>query len=215
MSSRSNANNAHVIRRIKKEMADLNKNPLKYILVRYDEQNPHVCYFVIDSNLKPYTGGSYFGKMIFPYDYPFSKPNIQILTPNGKYETGVDLFLGYGKDNWSPTITIRTLLTVFYASFFWNVTEEQKGSIGSIGSKESKTDNVNNYLNLTNEQRADIGLDDVRRIPFQECVSPSCKYCTRGRLNTSNDEKQEYAKKSSEYNKQNLSEIYSLFMKIH
>lgn len=78
----------------------------------------------------PYEGGRYLGQLKFPPDYPFKPPSIQMLTPNGRFETGKDICLSnssFHPEQWSPMWGVGTILTGL-VSFF--VTDEvTSGSI--------------------------------------------------------------------------------------
>ena len=41
----------------------------------------------------PYEGGHYWGKLIFPKEYPLKPPSVMMLTPNGRFKTGRRLCL--------------------------------------------------------------------------------------------------------------------------
>ncbi len=83
-------------RRLTRELRALEKNPMI---------NPRVYTVPLESNLlewhyviegskdTPYEGGYYWGKLVFPPQYPLKPPSVIILTPNGRFTTGRRLCL--------------------------------------------------------------------------------------------------------------------------
>ena len=71
-------------------------------------------YFVIHS-LKDddYKGGVYLGKIIFPSEYPMKPPDIQFITPNGRFELKKKIclsFTSYHPETWSAAWTVQNML---------------------------------------------------------------------------------------------------------
>ncbi len=60
-----------------------------------------------------FEGGVYHGRILLPPDYPMKPPNIVVLTPNGRFETGKKICLsisGHHPETWQPSWSIRTAL---------------------------------------------------------------------------------------------------------
>lgn len=60
-----------------------------------------------------FEGGVYHGRILLPPEYPMKPPNIIILTPNGRFETGKKICLsisGHHPETWQPSWSIRTAL---------------------------------------------------------------------------------------------------------
>ena len=79
----------------------------------------------------PYAGGLYHGRVLLPSNYPFRPPDIVMLTPSGRFETGKKICLSissYHPNNWQPSWSIRTALTALSAFF----TTPAAGAIGSL-----------------------------------------------------------------------------------
>ena len=78
-----------------------------------------------------YAGGLYHGRVLLPSNYPFRPPDIVMLTPSGRFETGKKICLSissYHPNNWQPSWSIRTALTALSAFF----TTPAAGAIGSL-----------------------------------------------------------------------------------
>ena len=51
-----------------------------------DANNIYLWYYCLfGMNDCPYEGGYYFGKIIFPKEYPLKPPGIEMITPNGRF----------------------------------------------------------------------------------------------------------------------------------
>lgn len=60
-----------------------------------------------------FEGGLYHGRLTLPAGYPFAPPRIHFLTPNGRFQTGVDVCLSisaHHPEHWQPSWGIRTAL---------------------------------------------------------------------------------------------------------
>jgi ubiquitin-conjugating enzyme E2 J1 len=78
-----------------------------------------------------FEGGVYHGRLSLPAEYPYKPPRIQFLTPNGRFQTGVDICLSISShhpEHWQPSWGIRTALTAL-ASF---MPASPEGAIGSL-----------------------------------------------------------------------------------
>jgi ubiquitin-protein ligase len=61
----------------------------------------------------PFENGLYHGRILLPPDYPFKPPNIVLLTPSGRWETGKRICLSvsaHHPEEWQPAWGIRTIL---------------------------------------------------------------------------------------------------------
>ncbi|KAI8821352.1 UBC-like protein [Fimicolochytrium jonesii] len=103
------------LKRLTKEYAVLQKDPVPYIVAKPLENNILEWHYVIRGPPgSPYAGGEYHGKVLFPADYPFSPPDIKMLTPNGRFQTDYKLCLSmttYHRNTWNPAWSVATILT--------------------------------------------------------------------------------------------------------
>lgn len=75
------------VRRLKREMKALMREPIDGIDARPLEQNIRIWHYCIrGSSGTPYEGGYYHGTLEFPKDYPLRPPAIKILTPSGRFK---------------------------------------------------------------------------------------------------------------------------------
>jgi len=78
-----------------------------------------------------FDGGIYHGRIVLPPDYPMKPPNIIILTPNGRFETGKKICLsisGHHPESWQPSWSIRTALLAIIGF----MPTPSQGTIGSL-----------------------------------------------------------------------------------
>ncbi|KAJ9527483.1 hypothetical protein QJQ45_025787, partial [Haematococcus lacustris] len=65
-----------------------------------------------------FEGGIYHGRILLPAEYPFKPPGFMMLTPSGRFETGVKICLtisSYHPEQWQPSWSVRTALTALVA----------------------------------------------------------------------------------------------------
>jgi ubiquitin-conjugating enzyme E2 J2 len=54
-----------------------------------------------------YLGGWYHGMVIFPKEYPYKPPSIQMITPNGRFKCCTPLCLSmsdFHPESWNPLV---------------------------------------------------------------------------------------------------------------
>eukprot|EP00754_Rhynchopus_humris_P001291 Rhum_TRINITY_DN10779_c0_g10::Rhum_TRINITY_DN10779_c0_g10_i1::g.39717::m.39717/K06689/UBE2D, UBC4, UBC5; ubiquitin-conjugating enzyme E2 D len=102
------------LRRIKKEYADLQKEPLANTSAGPVSENDMFTWkaTIMGPEESPYQGGIFFLNIHFPPDYPFKPPRLQFTTklyhPNINSNGGICLDIL--KDQWSPALTISKVL---------------------------------------------------------------------------------------------------------
>lgn len=100
------------LKRIMGDIKKLDKEPLEFADAFPDEKNMLIWYFLLKGSGE-YNGGWYIGKILHNKDYPNKPPDIQFITPSGRYETGRNIclsFTAYHPEKWSPMWNIQTLL---------------------------------------------------------------------------------------------------------
>ena len=105
------------IKRLAKEYKSLLSDPIDNIEAHPDDSNMFMWYYLIRGTQEPYKGGYYYGKVIFPDEYPLKPPKILMLTPNGRFEINKELCLSisnYHPESWNPAWTIETILIGLY-----------------------------------------------------------------------------------------------------
>ena len=83
-------------RRLTRELRSIQSNPLvnPKVYTTPLESNILEWHYVIEGHdNSPYEGGYYWGKLIFPKEYPLKPPSVIMLTPNGRFQTGRRLCL--------------------------------------------------------------------------------------------------------------------------
>lgn len=122
------------IRRLKRDLDHLEKNPNPQLLVRPSGESMlewHFVFYRLPAET-PYGAGCYHGKITFPETYPMAPPALMMLTPNGRLQTNQRLCLSmtdFHPESWNPAWTVESLL-VGVISFL--VDDRDTRGIGSI-----------------------------------------------------------------------------------
>jgi len=101
------------LRRIQKELTDLNAQPIQGITVEPDESNilDWSCAIKAASD-SPYKGGTFKFKVVFPDNFPFKAPAVNFTTKI--YHPGINneghICIAILRDQWKPSITVSSIL---------------------------------------------------------------------------------------------------------
>lgn len=113
--------------RLRREYSTINNEKTPHIVARPTEKNMLVWHYVLHDlpSESPYCGGVYWGKLVFPKEYPLKPPSIYMLTPSGRFETNVRLCLSmsdFHPESWNPSWRIESIL-VGLVSFMLDTAE--------------------------------------------------------------------------------------------
>jgi len=126
-------------RRLTRELKAIQKSPLTNPRVYTTplERNILEWHYVIEgSKDTPYEGGFYWGKLVFPKEYPLKPPSVLMLTPNGRFRIGKRLCLSmsdFHPESWNPMWSVSTIITGLISFMV-----ETAPTLGSIESSESQ-----------------------------------------------------------------------------
>eukprot|EP01083_Nonionella_stella_P238229 834986_1 len=104
-------------RRLARELKAIQSNPMTdpNVYTTPLESNILEWHYVIEgSRDTDFEGGFYWGKLIFPKQYPLKPPSVMMLTPNGRFKTGRRLCLSmsdYHPESWNPMWSVSTIIT--------------------------------------------------------------------------------------------------------
>jgi len=102
------------LRRIQKELADLQKDPIPYCTAKpLCEGNIFEWEGILNGpNDSPYANGIFRLSIRFPPDYPFKCPKLQFITPiyHPNINKNGTICLDILKDQWTPALTISKVL---------------------------------------------------------------------------------------------------------
>ena len=76
-------------------------------------------------------GGIYHGRIILPPEYPFKPPSFIMVSPSGRFETGVKICLSMSShhpEHWQPSWSVRVALVALIAF----LPTSGQGAIGSL-----------------------------------------------------------------------------------
>ena len=114
-------------KRILGDIKFLNKHQSEFVDAYPDEQNMLIWYFLI-RGIDEYAGGWYIGKIIHDREYPLKAPDVQMLTPSGRYTININLCLSFTKfhpEQWSSLWNVRHLLDGLHSNMNDDKTSEQ------------------------------------------------------------------------------------------
>jgi ubiquitin-conjugating enzyme E2 J2 len=144
-------------KRLLADIKVLEKDPPEFMDAIPDEKNMLVWYFLLRGT-DEYQGGWYLGKILHDKEYPLKPPDVQMMTPSGRYEININICLSFTRfhpDQWSAMWNIRSLLDGMYSNMNNDHKEEQ--GIGYIKNtpevrakyaKESIDYNLTHYQNI-------------------------------------------------------------------
>ncbi|KAI0695430.1 ubiquitin-conjugating enzyme [Cerioporus squamosus] len=102
------------LRRIQKELKDINNNPLDGLTVEPLEDNlfQWKCAIKAASN-SPYKGGTFHFTLTLPENFPFKPPSVTFTTKI--YHPGINeeghICVPVLRDQWKPTVTLSSVLS--------------------------------------------------------------------------------------------------------
>ena len=105
------------IRRLKKEYANLQKDPTPGADVQPLETNFLHAHFILQGEVfydTPYEGGVFHGVLKFPSNYPLKPPTVIMRTPSGRFQPDHKICFSmsdFHPELWNPMWSIRSILT--------------------------------------------------------------------------------------------------------
>jgi len=105
-------------KRIMGDQKIFDKHPHKYIVAYPDEKNILLWHYMfIGPEGTPYENGHYIGEIIHDKNYPYSPPDLKMLTPSGRFEINTIICATHAHkshlDEWSPIWNTKTILDGF------------------------------------------------------------------------------------------------------
>ncbi|KAF2165700.1 hypothetical protein M409DRAFT_23990 [Zasmidium cellare ATCC 36951] len=101
-------------KRLTREYATLQKNPVEYVQAAPAESNILEWHYVLTGPPQTsYTDGQYWGTLTFPPNYPFAPPAIRMHTPSGRFRCSERLCLSisdFHPKSFNPAWEVSTIL---------------------------------------------------------------------------------------------------------
>ncbi|KAM3581774.1 Ubiquitin-conjugating enzyme E2 6 [Umbelopsis sp. WA50703] len=145
-------------KRLTKEYLALQKSPPPFITARPLESNILEWHYVIRGPPDtPYHNGWYWGKLVFPSDYPFKPPSIRMSTPSGRFQTDTRLCLtmsDFHPSSWNPSWSVATILNGLLS--FMVTDETTTGSIKTTDAEKRIYAARSQKFNLSSSKFRDI-----------------------------------------------------------
>ncbi|SVB51924.1 uncharacterized protein METZ01_LOCUS204778, partial [marine metagenome] len=101
------------LKRLAREYITILKNPVECIEAHPLEEDLFEWYYVLKPVQSPYNDGVYYGKLVFPSEYPMKPPDIYMITPSGRFETNTKICLSmssFHPESWNPSWSVSTIL---------------------------------------------------------------------------------------------------------
>lgn len=101
------------LKRLSKEYKSLRINPIDGIEAHPLEENIFEWYYILKPVQEPYKNGIYYGKLVFPDEYPMKAPDIYMITPSGRFEVNSKICLSmssFHPESWNPSWSIGSML---------------------------------------------------------------------------------------------------------
>ncbi|KAA6429421.1 MAG: ubiquitin-conjugating enzyme E2 32-like [Trebouxia sp. A1-2] len=127
------------VKRIMQEMREIQRETSGEIMAEALEDNIFEWHFAIRGPPDTeFEGGIYHGRIILPPEYPFKPPSFIMISPSGRFETGVKICLSMSShhpEHWQPSWSVRVALVALIAF----LPTSGHGAIGSLDfSKQEK-----------------------------------------------------------------------------
>ncbi|KAL0041992.1 hypothetical protein WJX77_000137 [Trebouxia sp. C0004] len=127
------------VKRIMQEMREIQRETSGEIMAEALEDNIFEWHFAIRGPPNTeFEGGIYHGRIILPPEYPFKPPSFIMISPSGRFETGVKICLSMSShhpEHWQPSWSVRVALVALIAF----LPTSGHGAIGSLDfSKQEK-----------------------------------------------------------------------------
>mmetsp|Transcript_90484 Transcript_90484/g.194120 ORF Transcript_90484/g.194120 Transcript_90484/m.194120 type:complete len:243 (-) Transcript_90484:154-882(-) len=101
--------------RLRREYSHILNEKIPHIVAKPTEKNMLIWHYVLhDLPVEtPYSGGVYWGRLVFPKEYPLKPPAIYMNTPSGRFEVNTRLCLSmsdFHPESWNPSWRIESIL---------------------------------------------------------------------------------------------------------
>lgn len=146
----------HTVIRLTQEYRQIHERPLTNITLQPDESNICIWYFLINGPLQtPYEEGLYLGVMMFPPNYPYGAPEIQMISPSGRFRPRHSICLSmssFHQEDWRACFTVEHIMM----------------ALVSLMCSEEVTTGSYNAIAVSNKERRKIASESKKWL-FDKC----------------------------------------------
>ena len=132
----------HTVIRLTKEYRQLHESPLANITLKPDESNICIWYFLINGPLQtPYEGGLYLGLMMFPPDYPYGAPEIQMISRSGRFRPRHSICLSmssFHQEEWRACFTVEHIMMALVSFMCSEEVTTGSYNVNTVSNKERR-----------------------------------------------------------------------------
>ena len=171
------------LKRLAREYITILKNPVECIEAHPLEEDLFEWYYVLKPVQSPYNDGVYYGKLVFPSEYPMKPPDIYMITPSGRFETNTKICLSmssFHPESWNPSWSVSTILlgimsfmyedTITTGSIETTIKQKKRYARKSLKFNK-KFDNFKNFL------KKQVTSFDTYIVNDEEENIGRCRYC--------------------------------------
>eukprot|EP01100_Stratorugosa_tubuloviscum_P004024 TRINITY_DN198_c1_g1_i1.p2 TRINITY_DN198_c1_g1~~TRINITY_DN198_c1_g1_i1.p2 ORF type:complete len:247 (+),score=75.61 TRINITY_DN198_c1_g1_i1:1128-1868(+) len=186
------------ITRLRRELELIIKEPIPNFVARPNPDNFFEWHFLLyGPKDSPYEGGEYYGKIIFPNEYPHKPPSIIIITPSGRFQTQTPIclsFTNYHPSTWNPMWSVRSILIGFLSFML----EEAQTTGSIVTSTIEKIEFANQSITFNNR------IDTISKIFKKDLLKQRAQYLYNNNNNTDSktNRKNQKSKSKSKSNTQ-------------
>ncbi|KAI9854133.1 MAG: Ubiquitin-conjugating enzyme E2 6 [Vezdaea acicularis] len=170
-------------KRLAREYKTISENPPPYIVAHPSENNILEWHYILTGPPDtPYTGGQYWGTLMFPPDYPFAPPAIRMFTPSGRFQPSSRLCLSisdFHPKSFNPAWEVSTILIGLMS--FMTSEEMTTGSVSATSEERKWAAQKSRSWNSTNakfraewpeldEENKKLGALTTKRRPVARIV---------------------------------------------
>ncbi|CAL4133737.1 unnamed protein product [Meganyctiphanes norvegica] len=162
--------------RLMNDYRNLKRDPIPYVVAEPLCGNILEWHYVLQGpEDSPYQGGFYHGRLLFPDNFPFAPPKIEMITPSGRFQTNEFICLSISNmhpESWNPCWTVGTLLCGLLSFMIGNA--KTNGTLESTEEEKKKLARESLNFNLSNSQFVELFPDTVNKIRLPpsnyECI---------------------------------------------
>ena len=140
--------------RILKDIKNIKENPIEEIHLAVDPVDMAIWYYIIEGSVDtPFHGGFYLGKIKLAANYPFNPPDVQMITPSGRFKTNCNIcfsYTNYHPETWSCMFN-PSHVAIGLLSFMNDFKDGGVGSITTTHEEMKMLAKASIQFNLNNE----------------------------------------------------------------
>jgi len=153
--------------RIMKDIRNIKENPIEGIHLAVDPVDMTMWYYIIEGSVDtPFHGGFYLGKIKLADNYPFSPPDVQMITPSGRFQPNHNIcfsYTNYHPETWSCMFN-ASHVALGLLSFMNDLNDRGNGCIVTSDEEKKMLAKASIQFNLNNKVVNDLFPEIVSKL---------------------------------------------------